>query len=389
MKLTKNPQDLLLRCIYFLIYFNTFSWFSVFGLYLSNCGIQGLQTGIIMGTVPIAMILVQPFWGFMADKYGCKPMLLLVSLVTAGLYLLFPFSHNFWYLLTMTFLVSSFLNPFQYPLVDALVLDHIEHSNSSNFGTFRIFGAVGAASGATFMGTVTTFWPMYSIFLVACGALLVSAFMISRVKTNRDNKPVSAGLTLKELKGFPMSSGILIFLLLNIFVSTAMQSCWTFTPVLLSEIGGTNQQVGWAMAMQGLGELPFYILAYWIIKKVGLVRGLSISIAFSTLRLYLYSIANNPDWAIYIELLNGLSFSLNLIVGVEYMNQTVPAKWRATGQVLFGAAYFGLGSLLGNWWGGFWIDQSGIHRMYLINSFLLIATFAYSFIIKNTKYKPV
>ncbi len=89
-----------------------------------------------------------------------------------------------------------------------------------------------------------------------------------------------------------------------------------------------------------------------------------------------------------VELSHGLSFSLFLVASVDYVNRIVPSAWRATGQSLFWAAYFGLGSILGNLWAGWLYDLWGVQAMFRANGVLiLLAALAVALMLRTTS-KP-
>ena len=101
------------------------------------------------------------------------------------------------------------------------------------------------------------------------------------------------------------------------------------------------------------------------------------------------SYPDNYYWALPIECLQGFSFTLNLIAAIEFLNISVPVKWRATGQSLFASTYFGIGAIVGNWWAGYLIDKFDVQKMFLINSGIIFITFVFSFLIINRKYESV
>jgi PPP family 3-phenylpropionic acid transporter len=73
-----------------------------------------------------------------------------------------------------------------------------------------------------------------------------------------------------------------------------------------------------------------------------------------------------------VEASHGLSFSLFLVSGVEYVNRQAPREWRATGQTLFSAAYFGAGGIVGNTWAGYLFDRLGVQGMFRVNGFIVL-----------------
>ena len=86
-------------------------------------------------------------------------------------------------------------------------------------------------------------------------------------------------------------------------------------------------------------------------------------------RMILYSVVKDPTAAIMIELLHGVSWSLFWVVCVEYVNSLVRGNWRATGQSLLYAAYFGAGAIAGNFWTGYLFNtKMKIADIFLINA---------------------
>ena len=85
--------------------------------------------------------------------------------------------------------------------------------------------------------------------------------------------------------------------------------------------------------------------------------------------MFLYSVVKNPQAAIAIELLHGISWSLFWVVCVEYVNMLVREDWRATGQSLLYAAYYGAGAIVGNFWTGYLYDtKMKIAEIFLLNA---------------------
>src|SRR5687768_10499378 len=85
--------------------------------------------------------------------------------------------------------------------------------------------------------------------------------------------------------------------------------------------------------------------------------------------MFLYSIVKNPQAAIAIELLHGISWSLFWVVCVEYVNMLVREDWRVTGQSLLYAAYYGAGAIVGNFWTGYLVDtKMKISEIFLLNA---------------------
>ncbi len=117
---------------------------------------------------------------------------------------------------------------------------------------------------------------------------------------------------------------------------------------------------------------------------------LLITVFATALRMYLYSIVKNPHAALLIEVLHGISWSLFWVVCVEYVNMLVPADWRATGQSLLYAAYYGAGAIAGNFWTGYLYDANmKIADIFFLNAGIVSVVGVLIFIfMKNRKMEP-
>ncbi|MNF98111.1 galactoside permease [compost metagenome] len=156
----------------------------------------------------------------------------------------------------------------------------------------------------------------------------------------------------------------------------------------MKELGASSTTVGLGLSFQGLCELPFFYFSSKIIQKIGFKSTLLLTIAATIVRLFLYSFIKNPYLAIPIELLHGLSWSLFWVVCVEYTNALVPENWRATGQSLLYAAYFGVGTIMGNFLVGYFQElKYTISETFAISGTSVIMVFVIAWLFLKDKRK--
>jgi PPP family 3-phenylpropionic acid transporter len=75
------------------------------------------------------------------------------------------------------------------------------------------------------------------------------------------------------------------------------------------------------------------------------------------------------------------------VVCVEYVNSLVREDWRATGQSLLYAAYFGVGAIAGNFWTGYLYDaEMKVADIFLLNACMVatVGLFMFFFMKKKT-----
>jgi len=371
-----------LSLLYVFIYASWAAWWSLFNVFLKEAGLTGLQIGIVSSIAPVMMFIVQPFWGGVADRWGRKRLLLFSLFLSAVTILGYPFLKDFWAFLLWSVLFSVLLNPI-YPIADSLALDYIEEKKSTSYGMLRIWGAIGWLSGAPLAGQMSGWRGLGMIFPVGAVLLLGAFFIARRIKT-RISKQGSLDVNFNNAGTVLRERQLLVFLIFVLLISTGLNVILTFYSVYMTEIGASSQLIGWAFSIQGLSELPIYLISGLLILRLGILRTVMMSFIFVTVRAFLYSIISEPALAMAVELTHGFSIALLIVTSVEYINKLVPPKWRATGQSLFWAAIYGGGTVIGNISAGALYDYMTMQNVFRIFSvFLLIILILALFILRD------
>ncbi len=359
-----------IRAVYFMVFCCTAAWLPIMADFLKERGMSGLQTSAILSTTPIVMFAVQPFYGMLADRIGYKRCLLLSTSLAGLSYLLYLSQGGFWYLLGVTVVMSVFYNALQ-PLLDTLALGLSERDPSFNYGNLRIAGAAGWSFTGIINGYCIEALDTSVIFVLSAISMFLAfglALLLAGAKTG--GKPVAT--TKADPKEVFSNPRLLLFLLMVVLVSMGGTTIWNFYSLYMKENGATASLVGFGLSFQGLCELPLFFFAARIIGRFGLRPTLLLTLFALALRMLLYHLVGNPKLAIAIELLHGVSWSLFWVACVEHVNSMVREEWRATGQSLLYAAYFGAGAILGNFWTG-WLADTGmkIGGIFLLNAGLV------------------
>lgn len=371
MKLTDAHR---LRLLYALVFSCTASWLPIFADYLRDRGLSGIQTGIVLSVTPVMMLLVQPFYGALADRIGYRRCLAASALLAALSYAGYLSEGGFAFLMLLTVAMSLFYNTLQ-PLLDTLALRWVQAHPEESYGTMRLAGAAGWALTGITVGQYIDALSTEVIFLFAGGSMVLTALVAGFLAADRSLEAQPADASWAYLRE-ALGSRELLFLLGCVFlVSAGATTIWNFYSLYLKENGASASLVGFGLSFQGLCELPLFYLSARIIRRLGIKRTLLLTIAATTLRLVLYGVVKDPRAAIAIELLHGVSWSLFWVVCVEYVNSLIPEAWRATGQSLLYAAYFGAGAIAGNLWTGWLYDaQLKLALIFLLNAGIVGAT---------------
>jgi len=357
-----------LRILYFLVFCCTAAWLPIFADYCKERGLSGTKTAIILSITPVMMFLVQPFYGMLADRFGYKKTLLLSSLLASICYIFYLFDGGFGYLLMITVFMAIFYNTLQ-PVLDSLSLKLVKRNPAFSYGTLRIAGAAGWAFTGIINGQLIDALNTTVIFAVSAVSMLLTFIFAFTLQPDKEKVIVTSDQSFKNVKEV-FGNKVLLFLLFCIFlVSAGGTTIWNFYSTYMKENGASASLVGYGLSFQGLCELPLFYFSARIIGKLGIRTTLLITVFATALRLFLYSVVKNPQAAIAIELLHGISWSLFWVVCVEYVNMLVREDWRATGQSLLYAAYYGAGAIVGNFWTGYLSDtKMKIAEIFLLNA---------------------
>jgi MFS transporter, PPP family, 3-phenylpropionic acid transporter len=378
-----------LRILYFLAFSCTASWLPIFAEYLKERGLTGIQIGVILSTTPTMMFLVQPLYGIIADRLGFKRCLLWSSFFAALSYVFYIFDMSFTSILMTTVFMSMFYNSVQ-PLLDSLSLNLVQKDPAFSYGTLRIAGAAGWAITGTVVGHYIDSVNVTVIFIFSAITMFLTFLFAFSIQPNSKADAIN-NRSSQGINEVFANSNLLIFLGCVFLISLGGTTIWNFYSIYMKENGASATLVGYGISIQGLCELPLFYFSAKIIGKFGSRTTLLITVFALALRMALYGVVKNPYAALTIELLHGISWSLFWVVSVEYVNSMVRVDWRATGQSLLYAAYFGLGAIAGNFWTGYLYDtEIKIADVFLLNAGIVsvVGLFMLVFIGKKSYVTP-
>lgn len=375
-----------LRILYFWAFCCQAAWLPILADYLKKQGLSGLHSAVILNIVPVMFFLVQPLAGLITDKIAYKKSLLIATAGAALVFLAYNLNGGFWFLFFVTVFMALFYNNVQ-PVLDSIALQLEKDNTNFSYGSLRIAGAAGWSLMGIINGYLIDGISMNVIFILSSISMVftfVFALLLKKINKDANKRTTADSNSIADL----LKNRKLVFILVSIMlVSIGATAIWNFYSIYMKENGATATLVGYGLSFQGLCELPLFYFSAVIIKKLGLRNTMLLTVFATCLRLLLYSVIKNPQWAIAIELLHGISWSLFWVACVELVNQWVPEERRATGQSLLYASYFGIGAIIGNFWTGYLQDtQMAVSQIFLLNAVIIfiVGVMLSIFLKKNT-----
>lgn len=377
MKLNDSlKQGIIIRIVFFLTYASGSAWLSYFNLFLKEqVGLSDAQVGILSAVQQVNTLLLLPFWGMIADRFGRKNILSLNMMLVFILLCGFIFQKTFLSVLIFTYLFTIFYSSIV-PLVDSISLDYLEQTGKSTYGSLRLWASVGWAVSSVVTGYFIKTEKIYLIFLIASCIMLINWLILKIIY-----RPLKVFKNLKSLKMSHLKDivfkdkRLVIMLVIMFFYGIFSAPIHLFINVYYAEIGAAYYHVGFAYAFQALSEVPFFFFGRKIIEKTGARRMIVLTMLITCIRMLIYSVTTNPWIAIFVGTLHGISLALFLVAFITFVHQYIPPQWRATGQSFVYAFYFGGGIAAGNLWTGYIANLIGMRGAMLVEAaltFLLI-----------------
>jgi MFS transporter, PPP family, 3-phenylpropionic acid transporter len=358
--------EVLPRTIYFFFFAAIASLFPFLVIHYQELGLSGTQIGILAALNPLVTVIAAPLWGTLADATQRYKQLLLVMMVgcLVTIFLLSQAAQFGWLLVIIA--AFAFFAGSVMPLIDSSVLAMLEHKE--RYGKLRLWGTIGFGITSPLVGFITgragLEWAFYFyLFFFAITTALVVFFPISSTNLR---KPLGVGMLEFKNKTW------LIFLLTLFLGGVGLAIGGNFFLLHMKNLGATQTYVGLSLTFATLGELPFMMFGYKLLKRFPAKTLLLFALFFIALRLIGYSLAREPWHFLIVQLLHGPTFALIWIAGISYADSLSPPHLKATGQSLFSATLSGLGGTLGGFVGGLLYDSVGAVQTFRFAAMVLV-----------------
>lgn len=346
------------KLIYALLFAGVGIFYIYLALYFKRVGLSGTQVGILLGVLPLASFLTQPLWGMLSDVYQLRRAVLSGTCFGLALVaLLFLVSDSFVSLFVATLALAVIRSPVS-PLCDALALDFLEqHPGRYHYGGLRLWGSVGYAVASFAVGAlvidldIRLIIYLYGIVMFLMGLVTLSlpdARQHSRV-TWRD------GVAL-----LGSNPALAKFLLGALLVGMTVGIVNSYLIIYLDDLGAAGWLSGSIFAISGLLEVPLMANAAVFIRRWGLRVVMLGGSALLLPRWLLYTVISEPLLVLPTQILHSIGMLSLLVAAVLFVDQLLTPQWRATGQTLYQAVIFGIGSSIGLFGAGIVYEYAGI-----------------------------
>lgn len=251
------------------------------------------------------------------------------------------------------------------PLVNALGTECMNREIPLNFGVARGIGSLGYAAlsyslGAVLAAAGADMQPVSVCVMSVVFGICVCLFPDVGRKGNIKKKPADNHMNPVHFFGRYRKFGVM--LIGCTFVYTSHMLINSFAYQIVVSKGGTSREMGIAMAIAAMAELPVLFLFSRMLKIAGCGKWLHIAGVAFTLKALCTLLAGNITVYYFIQLLQMLGWGVMAVASVYFVNSVMERQDAVKGQAYLAMTYT-LGSVLGSVIGGRMIDISGVNSM--------------------------
>ena len=345
-----------------------------------NEGLISQFSGIAFGSTFIISAIFSPIWGYAADKYGRKPMLLRASLGMAIVIFLMGFSKNVYELIGLRVLLGV-ISGYGSACTTLIATQTDEKHTGWALGAISTSNIAGSLLGPMIGGFIAEKAGLENVFYIT-GILLFISFLTTWlfVKESFTRQNDKAPGTKEVWNRIPDKSLTMIMLVSFFIISGAFFSIEPIITVYVDQLSHHASHValisGLAFSIDGLANIIAAPRLGRMSDKIGPQKIIFISLIASGILFIPQALVTNPWQLIVLRFLFGLA-SAGLIPAINtLLKKTTPAL--LTGRV-FGFAMSAryLGAFGGSIFGGQVAARLGISYIFYITSALLLINAAW------------
>ena len=344
-------------------------------VYFKNAlNFNSTQIGSILAGVAIVSVITQPLWGTVGDRsksrnaiirYLClSAMALICSLLIAESYI--P-------VMLITCLFAGFYMSIQ-PMGDSIILESLQ-KNDHPFGPIRMAGGLSFAIFNVIYGRILSWAGGDDVTIWFIAGLLVCTMLSTFALPKTPGRQAVGGKKMSMVHLFRMKD-LMLVLAFVLPMQATMGYFYTFFSHHFLSLEGANQGLlGVCYFISAVSEVPYLLFSDKLFKKIGSGKLLCISAVSLTIRWLLLGFVSDYRVAMFSQIFHGWGFIVMTVSLSKYINLTVPAELKASGQMLLAVVSFGIARVIGNFGGGLLADAMGYQNVFFVSAVITVVTF--------------
>ena len=361
-------------------------------VYLLDKGFTNTQIGFLTAVGCILSAVLQPALASYADKPespSVRTMLLGTNLIQLILTIALAVTAGSSSMVVRTLLygasITILMLMLMIPFANSLGMETIRQGEKLNYGIGRGMGSVAYAIASWMLGRLTASFgadviPIWAIALTLLFLLCVFTFPFEkdRKKAEAGQEKASVDSPAAFLKRYPSFAVVLLGCIL-IFTSHNLINSFNYQIAMAK--GGGSGEMGNAMTISAVSELPTMFLFGYLLKKKSSVFWFRLSGLFFTLKCVGTFLAFNIPTYYAVQPFQMLGWALINVACVYYVDEIMEPQDSIKGQAYM-AMTITVGNVISSLAGGWLIDAAGVGVMLICAS--LAAFFGWMIVCTGT-----
>lgn len=349
-------------------------------VFLLDKGFNNAMIGIVLSVSNILAVVGQPAVASYMDKATKLTLRMLVSLILVAiivLSLVLSFISNTSPLLLLLVIIVFTLMLTMQPFINSLTFAFEKQGIHINFGLARGIGSVAYAVISLILGNIVAVFsphilPYFYVGLSMCALAFVYTFYLPGHKDEIVHEKRQEEHVQLSMKQFVQKYKTFMFLLVaTVFLFFDHSIINNFFIQVVNHIGGNSADMGNAIFLAAVLELPTMALFTKIQKKVGCRQMMMVSAVFFSVKHILTYFAANMFMIYVAQVMQMLAYAVFIPASVYYVSQLVDAHDMNKGQALVTGAMT-LASVFASLAGGVLLDALGVSKVLMIGAIVSV-----------------
>ena len=365
-----NLKYIVLQGLYWMLYCVGAGFIS---FYLQGNGFNNSLIGIITAIFCLIAVILQPIAGNICDRIEVltwKSLIIILGIPYIIICIMMLLIKNHWTVAIM-FGLMYIITSIYLPLINSALFAYEKEGVSINFGLARGCGSATYAILALVIGNLalnhgTNIIPVGGLIMIVLFlAIVIMMPTTKKVITERENERTNV---IQFIEKYPYFS-LMVLAVLFMFFSHNIVA--TYLLQIVQSLGGNSSNLGNAMFIQAVVEIPVLFTFSYIMKKVKVGSLMIIAALGYVLKAVMYFSSVNIAMIYITQLSQICSFAILAAASVYFTGMVVDQKDQTTGQA-FMSGMVSAGTVLGSLFGGVIIDHMGMRVMLTLNIFITI-----------------
>lgn len=353
--------------ILFFFYDLAFAFFSaLISVYLIGKGFSASQVSMCISVAALANMITQPIIGSLTDKFGMRPVNMVMFAATCVAAALFVVAPNFLIIVGAYALMNLLMNGVN-PTIERMAT-----SSPYSYGSIRVWGSIGFAVGTQLTGIIYDVISPVAPYVGVIIAMLIAIFgfwgtnpRLAETEAAKIEDAESDEVEPVSTKTLLTNKKFLYYLVLQILFAAVTGAAYSFCPAFLTSKGLEASTASTILAVATLLEIPLLLFSSKFMDKLSNKTLLLSIFALVVVEMVVYGL-NLPLPLVIVATFLGRHppAIINIMANMKVVNTIVDARQQIAGLALVKTCQ-SFGTIISNNIGGRIADAAGYPAMFL------------------------